>query len=75
MLQFILALKGFYSETGLHVVVSQYVAAGLLSIFYLLKFPTLVPQADYFPIGAADAQIDGPKPFEDKAVIKFRTSS
>jgi ATP-binding cassette subfamily C (CFTR/MRP) protein 1 len=59
MLQFTLALKSFYSKTGLHVVISQYVAAGLLSLFYLLNFPTLVPQADYSPISAADAQMDG----------------
>lgn len=59
MLQFVFALKSFYSEVALQVAVSQYAASALLSVYYLLHFPNLVPQTDYSPIGSEDTQTDG----------------
>jgi len=59
MLQYTLALKSYYSKTAFDVVVGEYVAAALLSIFYLLNFPHLLPQAAYSPIGAVEDQMDG----------------
>ncbi|XP_024373624.1 ABC transporter C family member 2 [Physcomitrium patens] len=59
MLQFTLALKNFYMKTALQVAICQYVASALLSIYYLLHFPNLVPQTGYSPIDAEDSQVDG----------------
>ncbi|KAG0591623.1 hypothetical protein KC19_1G189200 [Ceratodon purpureus] len=66
MVQFTLSLRSYYSQTALHVAISQYVAAALLGVFYLLNFPTLVPQAEYSPIGVGDAHMDG-VPYEPLA--------
>jgi ABC-type multidrug transport system fused ATPase/permease subunit len=59
MLQYTVQLKGYFSKIAFQVVISEYVAAALFGVLYLLNFPSLVPQAEYSPIRTAEEQMDG----------------